>query len=117
MTEPKVKNKGRAARRKGHQFERDVANAINEALPGSLAKRGLAQTRGGGAESSDVVLEGYHVECKRHKRVGIGAAWRQAQQDSAGTANEPIVIHKDDREETLVTMTLDHWLELLQQQT
>lgn len=73
-------------RAKGNTFERWVAAAINKAfgLTGeAAAHRGLSQTRGGGAEVSDVVFPGWplHIEAKHSKADTVRTAIRQATAD------------------------------------
>lgn len=98
---------GAGSRRKGHQFERDVAAWFREMLPGCHVKRGL-QSRG--AEEPDVCIPHFWVECKRGKKTNIKAALRQASLDTDG--RRPLAICKDDREPTTVTMYLDDFLDL-----
>ena len=111
--------RGAGARRKGHQFERDMANYLTEKT-GLTWKRGLGQSRGGGGECADVEVEdsdfsenasGVHFEVKRHKRCNIKSALRQAVDDKH-PSEVPVIITKDDREPILVTMLMDDWIVL-----
>ena len=116
-------SRGRGARQKGFQFERDIAKAFSEAT-GMEFKRGLGQTRGGGSEVSDVLpppgdlRERIHIECKRQKRCNIKAAMQQARDDiakrqlKAEVSPFPIAVTKNDREATLVTLELEDFLSL-----
>ena len=110
-------SRGRGARAKGFQFERDIATAFSKAT-GLTFKRGLGQTRGGGTEVPDVLPpEGplrslIHIECKRQKVCSIKAAMKQAVDDIGDNTNYPIVITKDDRKDILVTMRLQEFLEI-----
>jgi len=104
--------RGRGARAKGANFERALAKIITNGT-GIEARRGLAQTRGGGAEVSDVEMPLVHIEAKRHKRCNIKAAMRQAVNDSEANGKIPVVITKDDRQDILVTMKIDDWLPFL----
>lgn len=63
-------------RRKGHNFEREIARRLRERWP--EAKRGF-QTRGGTKEAADVVGVPLRVECKHGKRPNLPAALRQAE--------------------------------------
>ena len=103
-------SRGRGARAKGANFERWTANYLTENTI-LEARRGLAQTRGGGAEVSDVEIDYIHIEAKRHKRCNIKAALNQAINDSTSNGKIPVAITKDDREEVLCTMLLTDWLE------
>ena len=104
--------RGRGARAKGANFERALAKIITNGT-GIEARRGLAQTRGGGAEVSDVEMPLVHIEAKRHKRCNIKSAMRQAVNDSEANGKIPVVITKDDRQDILVTMKIDDWLPFL----
>ena len=101
--------RGKGARRKGANFERWLANSLSE-MTGLKAQRGLAQTRGGGAEVSDVSIDYIHVEAKNHIRSNIKAALRQAINDCEESGKIPVAITKDDRKPVLCTMLLDDWI-------
>lgn len=106
-----------ASVRKGKSFERVVANtlgaiyAVHESLAGrTLApgdrpvRRGLAQSRGGGAEEPDVVVGDLdlHVEVKHHNTIAPSALMRQALADvrRSGTADTlTLGVLKRDRQE------------------
>jgi|14BtaG_2_1085337.scaffolds.fasta_scaffold00028_77 Holliday junction resolvase len=110
-------SRGRGARQKGFQFERDVAAAFSEAT-GFEFKRGLGQTRGGGSEVPDVLPPpgilrlAFHIECKRQKVCSIKGAMKQAVNDIGDGSQMPIVVTKDDRKDTLVTMQMSDFLKL-----
>lgn len=104
-------NRGRGARIKGASFERELAKYISDKT-GLEAKRGLGQARVGGSEIADVEVNYIHVEAKRQIKCNIKAAMRQAIEDCALKNKLPAAITKDDREEALVTMRLDDWIEL-----
>ena len=106
---------GKYQREKGAAFERLIANTLTQET-GVVWKRGLGQTRGGGAEASDVISDlvpSIHIECKNHKITNIKAAYRQAVGDAAAKQKVPVVITKDARSDTLVTMKLEDWIPLL----
>lgn len=105
-------SRGKGARTKGANFERELAKIFRDALD-LEAKRGLGQTRGGGEEIADVEMEFLHIEAKRHKRCNIKSALKQAIEDSKTKEKLPVAITKDDREPILVTMLLDDWMKLL----
>lgn len=101
---------------KGKEFEREVASDMRGAMPGCNARRGLCQSRGGGAESADVVVPFFHVECKRGKRPNIPAAIEQAIADCAGGDHLwPLVVSRADRQYALATMPLSAFLDLVQE--
>jgi hypothetical protein len=105
-------SRGRGARAKGANFERSLAKIITESTS-IEARRGLAQTRGGGAEVSDVEMPKIHIEAKRQKRCNIRAALEQAINDCQVNGKIPVAVTKDDRKDALVTMRLDDWLPML----
>jgi len=107
---------GAGVRRKGHNFERAIANLLSEVL-GFEFRRGLHQTRSGGSETSDVVspeIPRLHIECKKGKRTNIKGALAQAHEDIKASKEDriPIVITQDDRDDVLVTMRMQDWIEL-----
>lgn len=53
-------------------------------------------------------LEGYHFEVKRVERLNVPEAMRQAIHDAAGRV--PVVAHRRNREQWLITMRLDDFL-------
>lgn len=109
-------SRGKGARIKGAQFERDIANILTEQT-GYIFQRSLSQSRGGGAEEADVFcpdLKDVHFELKRQQRCNIKGAYLQALEDS-GKNKTCIIITKDDREDILVTMEFSQWLPLFLQ--
>ena len=120
---------GKGERRKGHDFERNVANVFRTSRLD--AKRGLGQARGGG-EVADVMVklpfsgpachvEGLWVECKRGARTNIKRALKQATdalEDSVSSGPEyagyiPTAVTKDDYGISMVTMHLYDFLSIL----
>ena len=99
---------GRRSRRKGAQYERDLANDLILIWPN--AKRGIGQTRSGG-EVPDVDGTPYWIEAKRCKRTNIHGAMKQASEATDG--RPPLAITKRDREPALVTMEYATWFELM----
>jgi len=104
--------RGKGARAKGANFERDLAKYFNSHFQNMDAKRGLGQTRGGGEEIADVEIGHIHIEAKRHKKCNIKAALEQASTDSQNKDKFPVAITKDDRKPILVTMYIDDWINL-----
>lgn len=89
---------GKASRRKGHDFERKVANALRPIFPG--AKRG--QQSRDGSDAPDVEVPFLWVETKKGKKHNIRAAIEQS--ESATDGRFPIAIIKDDRKPPIVVM-------------
>ena len=95
------------SKQKGARGERELANKLKEY--GFDCRRG--QQYCGADGSADVLgLDGIHIECKRVQRLNITDAMSQAIGDSKGKI--PVVMHRKDREEWLVTMRLNDWIEL-----
>lgn len=107
-------SRGRGARVKGANFERELAKLFREKI-GIEAQRGLAQTRGGGAEVADVHMDYLHIEAKRHKVCSIKRALNQAIDDCAEKEKLPVAITKDDRKPILVTMLFDDWVKIFKE--
>ena len=97
------------SKRKGGEGERQWAafcreHGFTEARRGTQFK--------GGFDSPDVVgLPGIHQEIKRVEKLNIHEAMKQAIRDSEGKA-KPIVAHRRNREEWLVTMRAEDWMEI-----
>lgn len=100
---------GSMSRTKGHSWEREAAADFR--LVYSTAKRGIGQSRGGGAELPDVDGTPFHVECKRGKRVNVRAAVAQAKRDTRG--RPPLVVLKEDHTAPLAVLPWDELLVLL----
>jgi hypothetical protein len=89
---------------KGKSYELEVGAELGLA-------RALGQTRDGGGDLEHPALA---IECKRRARVvNIPQAMAQAVKSAAGRI--PVVIHRVDRAESLVTMRLSDWLALYEQ--
>jgi hypothetical protein len=104
--------RGRGARLKGANFEREMANFLTEET-GLAFLRGLLQVRGGGKEEADVYckdLADMHFELKRQKSCNIKAAMEQATDDAPTKLR--VVVTKDDRKDILVTMCMDDFLKI-----
>ena len=79
---------------------------------GYRARRG--QQFAGSPDSPDVVcpdLPGFHFEVKTVERLNVNAAMAQAVSDAG--AETPVVVHKRNRGDWLVTMRAEDWFKLL----
>ena len=95
------------SRAKGASGERELAKVLREY--GYNARRG--QQYKGGADSPDVIgLDGIHIEVKRVERLNISDAMAQSIRDAGDDV--PIVAHRKNREDWLVTMRLIDWMGL-----
>lgn len=100
------------SKQKGARGERQFRNKCRE--HGYDAKR-TAQYCGNSGEASDVVgLPGIHIEVKVGGNIRLYDARDQAVHDAeaAGKGDLPIVAHKRDRDEWLITMRADDWFTL-----
>ncbi len=91
---------------KGRAFEQKIARILKYIWPES--RRGI-QFRDGGKEASDIIGTPYHIECSKGGE-SIWAKWEQANNDAKLLF--PIVIKQRDREEPVVMLSLQQWLEL-----
>ena len=85
-----------SARRKGHQFERDIVNKLKDDL-GVDCHRVLDQYREG--ELGDIVVDPFVIECKRYacKFDAPQTWWDQVWKASIHTNLTPILVFKFDR--------------------
>jgi hypothetical protein len=108
--------RGRSARTKGHNFEREIVNRLHEVIPDGYNACRMLQYRGGGS-LPDVEIRSEsgaiaHIECKKGKRPNIPKAFDQAFHDhKPGTI--PIAVTRADRDHTLVTMRFQDWVDML----
>jgi len=100
-----------AARRKGAEAERQVARLLRDAgwpearrSADGRPQEGRGDIAGGPA--------GVHLEIKRHERLNVAAAVRQATTD-ADPLDLPIVIHRPSRCQWMATLPLEDLLALL----
>lgn len=100
------------SRSKGKRGELELAKKLRD--NGYLgAKRG--QQFKGGEDSPDVVCPGlteeFHIECKNTARTDIYGWLAQAKNDANGK-KVPLVAHKKNRQEWVVILSLDDFLQL-----
>ena len=96
------------SRQKGKRGELELSHKLQEY--GYDTRRGQ-QYCGANGDADVVGLPNIHIECKRVQNLNIYNAIKQAQNDS--NSNElPAVFHRKDRQEWLVTMTLDDWMKI-----
>lgn len=95
-------------RAKGKKGELELAHILRDY--GYDTRRGQ-QYCGANGEADVVGLPGVHVECKRVERLNLEDAVAQAQRD-ARPGEMPVVMHRRNRGQWLVTMPLADWVEL-----
>lgn len=104
---------GRASKQKGARFELEVAHYLQ--AHGYPSAHRTAQHCGKTGDAGDVEgVSGLHIECKHVEKLNLYNAYHQAVRDSSanGNGNIPVVIHKRNREETLVTLALDDFIRI-----
>lgn len=98
---------------KGARFERELAAKFREY--GFEDSRRTAQYCGNTGDAADVIgLPGIHAECKHQETMRLYDWMEQAKNDAAESGADvlPVVFHRKNRAETLVTMTLEGWMQL-----
>ena len=96
------------SRAKGKRGELELAGILREY--GFKARRGQ-QYAGINGDADVVGIPGYHIECKRVERLNIDEAMAQSVRDAKDEV--PIVCHRRDRKEWLVTLRLKDFVEVL----
>lgn len=98
------------SRAKGKRGELEWAKVCREHGYGE-ARRGQ-QFCGSNGDADVVGIPGIHCEVKRVERLNIHDAMKQAVGD-APDGETPVVCHRKDRTEWLVTMRAEDWFEVL----
>lgn len=95
------------SRSKGKRGELEVRDLLRQ--HGFEAKRG--QQHAGGGDSPDVMhnMTGIHIEVKLVNALNLSKAMIQARRD-AKPGDTPVVFHRRDREDWMVTMPASYWL-------
>ena len=98
------------SKQKGARFERQLASKFRDY---GYDSRRTAQYCGNTGDASDVVgLPGIHCEAKHQERMQLYDWMDQAKRDSKNTGNIPVVFHKKNNCEILVSMQLDSFMKL-----
>lgn len=98
---------------KGKVGELELVHYLNSK---GFEVRRTSQYCGQTGDASDVTgLDWVHPEVKRVERLNIDNAMEQAIRDSANSPNFPVVFHRKNRKNWLVTMRIDDWLELYEE--
>jgi Holliday junction resolvase len=96
------------SRDKGCRGERELSSKLKEF--GYETRRGQ-QFCGNNGDADVVGLDKIHIECKRVEHLNIYNAIAQAENDKK--ENEiAVVMHRKDRCEWLVSMSLNDWIEM-----
>lgn len=96
------------SRQKGAAGERELANLLKEY--GYDTRRGQ-QYSGANGDADVVGIPGLHIECKRVEKLNLDAALDQSKRD-ARKGEMPVVIHRKNRQEWKVTLSLKDFMKL-----
>lgn len=101
---------GKMSRDKGKVGEREVAALLRSR--GFEAQRGVQFQ--GGDQSQDVKhdIPGLHIEVKRVESLNMTSAMAQAKADAA-SGKVPAVFHRKSRQEWLVTLAAEDFLDMV----
>lgn len=96
------------SRQKGARGERELAKVLK--TYGYDCRRGQ-QYCGANGDADVVGLPGIHIECKRVEKLNLYDAMAQSKADAR--ENEmPVVMHRKNNCDWLVTMSLEDWIEI-----
>lgn len=98
---------GLRSKRKGKAGELEVARLLRPLYP-EVGRNGHEQSAEGGVDLRGVP---WRVEVKRQKRPNLRAALRQAEESTGRGA--PVAFTRADRDEWVVTMRAEDWVELV----
>lgn len=118
MTEKSKKTRtpqqiGRASKAKGARFELQIAHYLQD--HGYPSAHRTAQHCGKTGDAGDVEgIEGLHIECKHVEKLNLYNAYHQSVRDNSAKNSDdiPIVVHKKNRETTLVSLSLDDFVKI-----
>lgn len=100
------------SKQKGARFERKLASRFRDY---GYNTRRTAQYCGNTGDASDVVgLPGIHIEAKHQERMQLYEWMSQAKRDATAGGKDllPVVFHKKNNAEILVTMEFDVFMEI-----
>ena len=99
---------GKYSRRKGHQFERDIANKLKEIYP--QARRHLEFHKDDASLGIDLINTGdFGIQCKAYARY---APINKIEEVNHGI---PVLITKGNNLKPVVCMYLDDWINLVKE--
>lgn len=104
---------GRASKQKGARFELQIAHYLQD--HGFPEAHRTAQHCGKTGDAGDVEgVPHLHIECKHVERLNLYDAYHQSVRDNSAKNSDdiPIVVHKKNRETTLVTLSLDDFIKI-----
>ena len=96
------------SKQKGKAGELELAHALQKY---GYKTRRSNQYCGANGDADVVGVDGLHIECKRVERLNIHEAMKQAVND-AREGETPVVMHRKNRTNWLVTLSLDDFMKL-----
>lgn len=96
------------SRNKGAAGERELSNILKGY--GYDTRRGQ-QFCGANGDADVVGIPGLHIECKRVEKLNLDTALEQSKRD-ARKGEMPVVIHRKNRQEWKVTLSLKDFMKL-----
>lgn len=96
------------SKQKGARGERELAKVLR--AHGFETRRGQ-QYCGANGDADVIGLPNIHIECKRVERLNLYDAMAQAKSD-AKQDEIPVVMHRKDKRDWLVTMSLDDFMKI-----
>lgn len=100
------------SRQKGARGERELAEKLREY--GYENSRRGQQFSGKNGDADVVGIPNLHIECKRVEKLNLEKAYKQST-DDARENEMPVVIHRKDKEDWLVTMSFDDFMSLIKE--
>ena len=105
---------GKAQRKKGHDWERFVANKLQEFDP--MARRNLEEYREIGGSGRDILTKlPFCIQCKSGKQFSKTREGLKEALKSAKKGEYSVCITKVDYDDKYVTMRFDEWWELVRE--
>ena len=103
---------GKMSREKGKRGEREIAKILRE-YGYDQCRRG-EQFSGANGDADVVGLPGVHLEIKRVEKLNLYDAMAQSKHDAEASNldEKPVVMHRRNNCQWLVTMALNDWIEL-----
>lgn len=108
---------GKMSRDKGARFELQIANYLKTEYGYSKAERTAQHSGKNGGDADVKGIPGLHIECKAQERMQLYSWMEQAERDveDKGSSDVPVVIHKQNRKEILVSLSLDNFMKIYQE--
>ena len=102
------------SREKGKRYERELASVLRAA--GYPDAHRTAQYQGNSGKAYDIEgVPGIAIEAKHREKMALYDWMEQAVRDSEGSGLLPVVMHRKNNADTLVTMRLADWLEVFRE--